>query len=89
MGHRKRFAWKPVAKKTLLLGKDFDQVVCAISVGALPELIGHSGVTGSFSFSNPEAGLHIAGTFNQLDKPSRPYGFMSKVAKTAIDHLHG
>ena len=57
--------------------------------GALPELIGHSGVTGSFSFSNPEAGLHIAGTFNQLDKPSRPYGFMSKVAKTAIDHLHG
>ncbi len=57
--------------------------------GALPELIGHSGVTGSFSFSAPEAGLHIAGTFNQLDKPSRPYGFMSKVAKTAIDHLHG
>ena len=57
--------------------------------GALPELIGHSGVTGSFSFSNPEAGLHIAGTFNQLDKASRPYGFMSKVAKTAIDHLHG
>lgn len=57
--------------------------------GAIPELIGHSGVTGSFSFSAPDAGLHIAGTFNQLDKPSRPYGFMSKVAKTAIDHLHG
>ena len=56
---------------------------------ALPELIGHSGVTGSFSFSAPDAGLHIAGTFNQLDKPSRPYGFMSKVAKTAIDHLAG
>ncbi len=55
---------------------------------ALPDLIGHSGVSGSFSFSAPAAGLHIAGTFNQLDKPSRPYGFMSKVAKTAIDHMH-
>lgn len=55
--------------------------------GALPELIGHSGVTGSFAFSAPEHGLHIAGAFNQLDKPSRPYGFMSKVAKTATDHL--
>ena len=56
--------------------------------GALPELIGHSGVTGSFAFSAPEEGLHIAGTFNQIDKPSRPFGFMSRVAKTATDHLH-
>jgi CubicO group peptidase (beta-lactamase class C family) len=56
--------------------------------GASPELIGHSGVTGSFSFSAPAEGLHIAGTFNQLDKPSRPYAFMSKVARTAIRHLH-
>ena len=56
--------------------------------GAVPELIGHSGVTGSFAFSAPAGGLHIAGTFNQLDKPSRPYALMSKIAKTTIDRLH-
>lgn len=53
---------------------------------ASPEFVGHSGVTGSFSFSVPDAGLHIAGTFNQLDKPSRPFGFMSKVANLVADH---
>lgn len=52
---------------------------------ASPEFIGHSGVTGSFAFSIPQDGLHIAGTFNQLDKPSRPFAFISKVATLVTD----
>lgn len=51
-----------------------------------PELIGHSGTTGSFAFHSSSTGLHIAGTFNQLDKPSRPFGFMLKVANLVNQH---
>jgi D-alanyl-D-alanine carboxypeptidase len=45
-----------------------------------PELIGHSGSSGSFAFYAPSEKLYIAGTFNQIDKPSRPFNFMLKVA---------
>lgn len=44
-----------------------------------PELIGHSGSTGSFAFFDPKKSLYLAGTFNQLDKPSQPFAFMLKV----------
>lgn len=45
-----------------------------------PELIGHSGSSGSFAFYAPGEKLYMAGTFNQIDKPSRPFNFMLKVA---------
>lgn len=45
-----------------------------------PEFIGHSGSSGSFAFFAPRQKLYIAGTFNQFDKPSRPFNFMLKVA---------
>ena len=45
-----------------------------------PELIGHSGSSGSFAFYAPDKKLYMAGTFNQIDKPSRPFNFMLKVA---------
>ena len=45
-----------------------------------PELIGHSGSTGSFAFYVPSEKLYVAGTFNQFEKPSRPFNFMLKVA---------
>lgn len=45
-----------------------------------PELIGHSGSSGSFAFYAPSEKLYMAGTFNQIDKPSRPFNFMLKVA---------
>jgi CubicO group peptidase (beta-lactamase class C family) len=48
-----------------------------------PELIGHSGSSGSFAFYAPNEKLYMAGTFNQIDKPSRPFNFMLKVAATA------
>jgi CubicO group peptidase (beta-lactamase class C family) len=48
-----------------------------------PELIGHSGSSGSFAFYAPSDKLYMVGTFNQIDKPSRPFNFMLKVAATA------
>ena len=48
-----------------------------------PELIGHSGSTGSFAFYAPRDKLYITGTFNQFDKPSRPYNYMLKVIGAA------
>lgn len=45
-----------------------------------PELIGHSGTSASFAFYAPREGVYMAGTFNQLEKPSRPFQFLLKVA---------
>jgi len=47
-----------------------------------PELIGHSGSSGSFAFYAPDKDLYIAGTFNQIDKPARPFNFMLKIIST-------
>ena len=44
-----------------------------------PELIGHSGSSGSFAFYVSGQKLYMAGTFNQFDKPSRPFNFLLKV----------
>lgn len=41
-----------------------------------PELIGHSGSSGSFAFYAPRQDLYLVGTFNQIDAPRRPFGFM-------------
>lgn len=49
-----------------------------------PELIGHSGSSGSFAFYVPQKELTLVGTFNQIDKPQRPFNFMLKVI-TIID----
>lgn len=46
---------------------------------ATPELIGHSGASGSFAFYAPEPDIYLSGTFNQLDAPQRPIGFMLRV----------
>ncbi len=50
-----------------------------------PELIGHSGASGSFAYYAPEPDIYLTGTFNQTDAPRRPIGFMfnvlGKVAK--------
>ncbi len=47
----------------------------------MPELIGHSGWTGSFLFHSRELGVHLAGTFNQIDSPVRPFRLMPKVTR--------
>lgn len=48
-----------------------------------PELIGHSGSTGSFAFYAPREQIYLARTFNQLDKPSRPFNVMLRVVAAA------
>lgn len=43
-----------------------------------PELIGHSGASGSFAFFAPKEAVYMVGTFNQTDRPGRPFRFMLK-----------
>ncbi len=38
-----------------------------------PDLIGHSGISGAFLFAEPETGVFISGTVNQLSSRSLPY----------------
>lgn len=51
-----------------------------------PELIGHSGASGSFAFYAPEPDIYLIGTFNQTDAPRRPIGFMFKVLGLVARH---
>ncbi|WP_371153239.1 serine hydrolase domain-containing protein [Jannaschia sp. 2305UL9-9] len=51
-----------------------------------PELIGHSGASGSFAYYAPEPDIHLVGTFNQTDAPRRPIGFMYKILRLVADY---
>ena len=53
---------------------------------ATPELIGHSGASGSFAFYAPEPDIYLIGSFNQLDAPRRPVGFMMRVLRLIEKH---
>lgn len=53
---------------------------------ATPELIGHSGSSGSFAFYAPEPDIYLIGTFNQTDAPRRPVGFMLRVLNLVAKH---
>ncbi len=53
---------------------------------ATPELIGHSGASGSFAFHAPKPDIYLIGTFNQTDAPRRPIGFMFKVLNLIAKH---
>ena len=53
---------------------------------AMPELIGHSGASGSFAFYAPEPDIYLIGTFNQTDAPRRPVGFMLRVLGLVAKH---
>lgn len=53
---------------------------------ATPELIGHSGASGSFAYYAPEPDIYLIGTFNQTDAPRRPIGFMFKVLNMIAKH---
>lgn len=44
-------------------------------------LIGHSGATGSFMFTQPKSGVKIVGTINQIGKPLDSVRFMAQVAR--------
>lgn len=51
-----------------------------------PELIGHSGASGSFAFYAPEPDIYLVGSFNQTDAPRRPIGFMFSVLDLVAKH---
>ncbi|SNT76865.1 serine hydrolase domain-containing protein [Paracoccus seriniphilus] len=51
-----------------------------------PELIGHSGASGSFAYHAPEPDVFLVGTFNQTDAPKRPFSFMLQVLKAIETH---
>lgn len=46
----------------------------------LPEFIGHSGSSGSFSFVCPSKSIYLSGTLNQVS-PSKPYKFMMNLVR--------
>lgn len=48
-----------------------------------PELIGHSGSTGSFAFYMPARELYFAGTINQAAAPGKPFRLMLQMANMA------
>jgi len=48
-------------------------------ISGTPELLGHSGSTGSFAFFNPSRDVYLAGTLNQIASPGRPFRLMMKV----------
>lgn len=47
--------------------------------GTIPELYGHSGLSGALAFANPEKELYITGTVNQISNPSLSFKTMIKL----------
>ncbi|NOZ32825.1 MAG: beta-lactamase family protein [Alphaproteobacteria bacterium] len=45
-----------------------------------PTLIGHSGISGAFLFAEPDTGVYLSGTVNQLGSRSLPYRVMLEAA---------
>lgn len=56
---------------------------------ATPELIGHSGASGTFAFHAPKPDIYVIGTFNQTDAPRRPISFMLRVLALVAKHEGG
>ena len=48
---------------------------------AMPELYGHSGLSGALAFCNPERGLYITGTVNQTAHPSISFQLALKLIR--------
>ncbi|SDW07004.1 serine hydrolase [Paenibacillus sp. CF384] len=48
----------------------------------LPELIGHSGLSGAFAYYSPKHDLYLCGTVNQISPPSLSYKLMLRIINT-------
>ena len=46
---------------------------------ALPELLGHSGLSGAYAFYSAEKDVFLTGTVNQIDKPGMSFRLMLKL----------
>jgi D-alanyl-D-alanine carboxypeptidase len=53
----------------------------ATMVTNMRPLWGHSGSTGSFLYYADDLNLYIAGTIDQVESPSKPFGLMARVMK--------
>lgn len=47
--------------------------------GTIPQLYGHSGLSGTFAFCNPEKELYVSGTVNQIAKPGTSFRLAIKM----------
>lgn len=47
--------------------------------GTIPELIGHSGLSGTIAYHSPEKDLYVAGTVNQVAYPDTSFRLMIKL----------
>jgi CubicO group peptidase (beta-lactamase class C family) len=54
-----------------------------LSLRAFPEIVGHSGSSGSFAFACPARSMFLAGTVNQADSPSRCFRLMIRLISAA------
>ena len=52
--------------------------------GTLPELIGHSGLSGALAFHSPEKDLYITGTVNQVAFPATSFRLAMKLIQKTI-----
>lgn len=48
------------------------------------ELIGHSGLSGSFAFYNPNNNIYLAGTVNQISNPGQSFRLMLKTINELV-----
>jgi CubicO group peptidase (beta-lactamase class C family) len=48
----------------------------------IPEMLGHSGSTGSFAFYCPEKGVYMVGTINQIAARGKPFQLMAQIANS-------
>lgn len=53
-------------------------------LGTIPDMIGHSGLSGALAFSNPEKDLYITGTVNQVAHPDASFRLMIKLIQEAL-----
>lgn len=53
-------------------------------LGTIPELIGHSGLSGAMAYCNPEKDLYIAGTVNQIAYPSTSFKLAIKLIQKVM-----
>ncbi|MCT1523803.1 hypothetical protein [Sphingobacterium hotanense] len=52
--------------------------------GSIPEFIGHSGLSGALAFCNPEKGLYVTGTVNQVGYPDTSFRLMVKLIQRVL-----
>jgi hypothetical protein len=56
--------------------------------GSVPDMIGHSGLSGAIAYHAPEKNIFIAGTVNQVAFPDRSFRLAIKLMLETIKTIH-